>query len=176
MITRRLGFNLYLLAVLAGLACGCQSPEKKREKQVTTLAMHLEVNQDNTVFSRTIAVFRAKPVEVTVDRSPFLTEAEVASAAVVGDQNGWSLQLRLNERGKWLLEQYSTANPGRHMAIFSTFGPENKESRWLGAPLLNRRNSSGILQFTPDASREEAEEIAFGLNNLARQVAEKSKW
>lgn len=175
MITRHWRFNLYLALALFAL-CACQSPEKKRQKQISTLAVHLQTTNDDTPFSRKISVFRNAPAEISVDRSAFLTEAHVAGAKVIDDENGWSLQLKFDQRGTWLLEQYSTANPGKHIAIFSTFGPDQKEARWLGAPILPRRISNGILQFTPDASREEADEIVFGLNNMAKKSAQNSKW
>ena len=56
------------------------------------------------------------------------------------------------------------------IAIFSQFGEEMKDYRWLAAPVINRRISDGVLVFTPDATREEAEEIALGLNNVAKKV------
>jgi preprotein translocase subunit SecD len=176
MIIGRTRFNIYLLALLIACGFGCQSPEKKREKQVTALALHLEVLPDVSDFSRTITVFREKPLTVHIDKSAFLTETQVAGAEIVEDGDGWGLQIKFGKRGTWLLEQYTTSNPGKHIAIFSTFGGEKKEARWLAAPLITRRISNGILKFTPDASREEAEEIVFGLNNVAREVEKESKW
>jgi preprotein translocase subunit SecD len=178
MIIGRTRFNLYLICCLAlAVVVGCKStPEEKKEKQISTLKLHLEVLADNSVFSRTVSVFREKPLVVTVDRSPFLTESEVTGASVVEDKNGWALEIKFTQRGTWLLEQYTTANPGKHIVIFSTFGGENDQARWLGAPTIQKRISNGVLRFTPDASREEADEIVLGLNNLAKQVAKKSKW
>ena len=43
------------------------------------------------------------------------------------------------------------------------------EGRWLAAPRINKRIADGVLVFTPDATREEAEQIALGLNNLAQK-------
>ena len=173
-------FNIYLLCLLVACASGCQSPEKKlakkKEKQISTLAVHLEVIPDTMDFSRTIQVFRDKPVDVTIDKRPFLTELDVAEAKIVEDRGGWALQIQFVRHGAWLLEQYTTTNPGKHMAIFSSFGLDKKEARWLGAPLITKRISNGTLTFTPDATREEAQEIIFGLNHVAKEVAEKSKW
>ena len=178
MIIGRTRFNLYLIGCIAlALFAGCKSsPEEKREKQVSTLKLHLEVIPDSSIFARTVSVFRDKPLVVIVDRSPFLTESEISSAAVVEDKDGWSLELKFTERGTWLLEQYTTANLGKHIAIFSTFGGENDEARWLGAPTIRKRIPNGVLRFTPDATREEADEVVLGLNNVAKQVAKKSKW
>jgi hypothetical protein len=43
-------------------------------------------------------------------------------------------------------------------------------SRWIAAPLLSGRISTGLFAFTPDTTREEADRIARGLNNVAEQV------
>src|SRR5258707_149936 len=79
-----------------------------------------------------------------------------------------------------LREQYSGANPGLHLAIFSEFpDPQNEKvalSRWLAAPRISRRIADGILSFTPDATREEAEEIALALNHVAAQIKKDSQW
>ncbi|MBC8097449.1 MAG: hypothetical protein H7Y43_16715 [Akkermansiaceae bacterium] len=180
MIIGRSRFNIYLICTLLAVTVGCQSPEKKqarkKEKQVSTLAIHLEAVQDSMDFSRSIQIFREKPLVVNIDKAAFLTESEVAEAKIVPERDGWSLLIKFNQRGTWLLEQYTTTNPGRHMAIFSTFGEDKKEARWLSAPLIHKRISNGILTFTPDATREESEQLVFGLNNLVKQAAAKSKW
>jgi Preprotein translocase subunit SecD len=176
MITGRARFNIYFLCAIALCFCGCQSPEKKREKQISRLALHIEVVPDMSEFSQSITLFRTKPVVVHIDRSAFLTEAHVAEAEIVDDMEGWALAIKFDQRGTWLLEQYTTTSPGKHIAIFSTWGLDKKEGRWLAAPVITRRISNGSLRFTPDCSREEAEEIVHGLKNLARQVAKKSKW
>ena len=56
------------------------------------------------------------------------------------------------------------------MPIFCQFGEKLGKARWLAAPVISRRNSNGLLVFTPDADREEAAEIELGLNNLARKT------
>jgi preprotein translocase subunit SecD len=83
---------------------------------------------------------------------------------------GFEISLQFNREGTWLLEQYSSANRGRKIAVFCEFGVELKEHRWLAAPVVSKRISDGLLVFTPDASREEAEEIVRGLNNVAKKM------
>jgi len=51
-----------------------------------------------------------------------------------------------------------------------------KNERWLAAPVISRRIPDGVLVFTPDASRAEADDIVLGLNNIAREVEKKNKW
>ncbi len=44
------------------------------------------------------------------------------------------------------------------------------DNRWLAAPVISHRNTSGTLVFTADCSREEAEALAAGLNETARII------
>ena len=178
MITGRCRFNLYLLCAfcaLAALVAGCQSAEKKKQHQYATFRLHSEVYKESMDFSTTVPIFREKPVMVTINKDPLITEADVADARIVDDAGAWAIQIQFNRRGTWLLEQQSTSNPGRHVAIYSEWG-QPKESRWLAAPVLKRRISDGRLNFTPDATHEEAEVIVMGLTNLVREIEKKSKW
>jgi preprotein translocase subunit SecD len=178
MITGRGRFNLYLLLALATVvAGGCRTHKHDKTKELATLRIHLESGVDDDA-SRTqkVPIYRASPVDLTVDKEPFLTEAHVASAKVVDVLGGFDLQIQLNRQGSWLFQEYSASNSGKHYAIFSQFGEKGKQSRWLGAPIFSRVMSAGIIQFTPDASREEAEDIARGLNNIAKKNESNDKW
>jgi preprotein translocase subunit SecD len=180
MITGRNRFNIYLLISLAAvLACGCHTTGQGKDekgKALSTLRIHLQTEPDIMDFSTQVPVYRSQPVLVTVDKSPFLTEANVSEARVVDVHGGFALQIQFDRQGSWLLEEYTTTNPGKHLAIFCEFGQKKKEARWLAAPLITRRISNGVLTFAPDASREEAEQIATGLNNIAAKRSEASKW
>jgi len=162
-------FNIYLLclALLASVA-GCRSPESKRDKQLAALRLHLEVNPDSLGLSEAVPIYRASPIMININRSPFLNEGNVAEARVIPDSlGGFALAVRFDQMGTRLLEQFTAANPGRRLAIFSEFGEKQMEHRWLGAPRIVRRIPNGEISFTPDATREEAEQIAKGLNNVA---------
>lgn len=178
MITGRNRFNIYLLSVtVLALAAGCQTRGEQKEKGLATLRVHLEVIPQSMDFSTSVPIYREKPVMVTVDKSPFLTEANVAEAKVMDVPGGFDLQIKFDRRGTWLFEEYTTTNPGKHFVIFSAFGDKKKkEARWLGAPIINGRVSNGVLTFTPDATREEAELIARGLNIVAKKHLAESKW
>ena len=181
MIIGRCRFNVYLLIVCAALlACGCASKktkeEKEKEKQLSTLRLHMEVTASTEQFSVTVPIFRQRPVMITVDKDPFLTEANVEEAKVVDVLGGFALQIQFDHEGAMLLENYTTANPGRRIAIFSLFGKTKDESRWLGAPMISRRITNGLLIFTPDATREESERIALGLNNVHKKLLKENKW
>ena len=159
-------FNIYLaLATLLGLFCGCQTPQDKVEG---ALRVHIEVNPDPAGSSQTVSVLRSDPVLVTIKPEPFLTEANVVAARVMDAPGSFDIEIKFDENGTWLLEQYSAANPGRHLVIFGQWGDKLTDGRWIAAPLVTRRISGGVLAFTPDCSREEADQLALGLNNFAK--------
>src|SRR5687767_15246838 len=164
MASRVCRFNSYLfVALLAVLSSACQSMKKK---DASTLRVHLEVTSDGTGKNRPVPVYRENPVYVNIENAAFLTEADVADASVVDALGSFQIMLQFDRRGKWLLEQYTTAHRGRRVAIFSHFG----EARWLAAPVMNKRIADGVLVFTPDATREESERIVLGLNNVAKEL------
>jgi preprotein translocase subunit SecD len=178
--------GLSLAAVLAlvlilGLACGCQSPESKSKKRLSTLRVHLETNLlDATNRTAQATISESPPVQLTVEKMPFLSEADIKEAKVVEMVGGFSIQLEFDRRGAWLLEQYSGANRGRHFAIFSQFTvpPDEQlnKGRWLAAPRILQRITDGVLTFTPLASREEADQIVSGLNHVAKKLKTGSEW
>ena len=168
-------FNLYLLAALAVIAAGgCQSSpaEKKSKKLLSTLRLHAEGSRDGTKATELVPIYRQKPVMVRVEKLHFIDEGHVASAKVIDVMGGgFALQIQFDHRGTGLLEECTVVNRPRRIAIFSQFGGgELKQARWLAAPTASRRISDGVLTFTPDATREEAEEIAAGLNHVVKKV------
>jgi hypothetical protein len=176
MMNPRSRFNGYLLAALTlalALGCGCRTEEGKREKALSTLHVFLEANQDAAKRSRSVPIYRDNPFTVNIESEPFLTEANVSEARVVEAVGGFAILIRLDRRGSWLLEQYSIANKGKHIAIQTQFAtpeaPELHQNRWLAAPFISGRISDGTLLFTPDATREEAYQIVLGLNNVAKK-------
>ncbi len=175
MITGRSRFNLYLL-VVALAAGGCLTHKDPKAKELATLRVHLEAGSQDTDRSVQAPIYRASPVQVQIQNEPFLSELEVSSAKVVDVLGGFDLQIQLNHEGTMLLQQYSANNRGRRYVVFSQFGEKGKQARWLAAPVFSRLMSDGLIQFTPDASREEAEDIAIGLNNTAKKNEADMKW
>ena len=166
-LTRR--FNIYLaLAILPGLLCGCQTDKKKN--LTAALRVHIEESPDPTGATQPISVIRSDPVLVTVKRDPILTEANLVEAKIIDAQGGFALQFKFDENGTWIVEQYSAANPGRHFAIWAQWSDKTVDSRWLAAPLISHRIAGGVLVFTPDCSREEADQLVPGLNEAAKQI------
>jgi hypothetical protein len=177
MIIGRSRFNIYFLLFAAAVAAtGCHTAKSEKDKQIATIRVHLEVVPDMMDFSTKISVFREHPVSLYVDKSQLLTEIDVAGAQVVEDRGGFALQIQFTRHGAWLLESCTSANMGKHLGIFSTFGKKTGESRWIAAPIISRHINDGVLTFTPDATREEAERIAIGLNNVAKKLRDHDKW
>ena len=170
-----LRFNLYLCVGLA-VCVGCQTAAHKRKYQPSTLRVHIEVHPGEATVSLPVPIYREHPVMVNVDKTPVLTEASVADAQVVNTVGGFAIRLQFDREGTWVLEQRSLDSRGQRFAIFSMFGPDLKESRWLAAPIIGRRITDGVLIFTPDATRAEADEVVLGLNNVARGVKKKTEW
>jgi len=133
------------------------------------LRVHIQTNPNDLGTSQTISVVRSDPVLVTIARNPILTEANIVAARVVNTPGGFAIEIQFDENGTWQLEQYSAANPGGHFAIFGQWGEKLANGRWLAAPLITRRIPNGVLSFTPDCSREEANQLVLGLNNVAAQ-------
>jgi hypothetical protein len=167
--TRR--FNLYL-ALVAGLAllCGCQTLRHRQKGPVGALRVHIQTNSNPLGTGQTISVVRSDPVLVTIARNPILTEANVVAAKVIDSPGGFAIEIQFDENGTWLLEQYSAANPGGHFAVFGQWGDKLANGRWLAAPLITQRIANGVLSFTADCSRDEADRLVLGLNNVAAKI------
>lgn len=170
-------FNMYLCFALVWVfASGCQSPEqkdtKKKEKQTTLIELHMETNPESASDNETVSVNRDPPISVTIDKNAFLDSGDVEQAVLVEDLGGFAIKLKFNWRGTQLLEGMTSAYSGKRIAIFCTFGP----SRWLASPVIRKRITDGVLTFTPDASREEAERIVRGLNNVAKKLKKEDTW
>ena len=176
-------FNIYLAAACAlVLVSACKTEESERKKILTTIRVHLEARADPMGKTDEVSIDRGSPVKLTIDKSPFLTEGSVKAAKVVDVVGGFVLQVQLDKEGTMLLYQYTSANPGKHMAIFSQFhkaGTKDlNESRWLAGPRITGHITDGVLAFTPDATREEADLIVLGLNNLSKKLetGQEPKW
>jgi hypothetical protein len=165
-------FNLYLAAaLLLAVFCGCQTQANKKDKdKVAVLRVHLQASEHEAGGITTVSIMKDDPVSVTIEQTPVLTEAKVIAAKVIDTPGGFAIEIHFDESGALMLEQYSAANPGRHFVIFGQWGQKAASGRWLAAPLITHRNSSGELSFTPDITRAEADKLVLGLNNLAAKA------
>ena len=165
-------FNVYLaLALAAATFGGCRTAsERKDKKLLSRLRLHVEASRDATGFNEAVPVYRQHPFMVNIEKIPFLNESNVSGARVVDVVGGFALRIQFDHAGAALLEQYSASNRGKKVAVFCQFGEKLNNVRWLAAPVISRRISDGVFVFTPDATREEAEEIAVGLNNVFKKA------
>lgn len=157
-----LHFNIILL--LLGFVLGCQTPKEKKE--LSAVRLHIEVNPDALGTSMAVPVYRAAPVKVNVDNSPFVDERDLTRAEVIEWMGGFAIQLEFNYHGKLMLENTTRIHPSKRIGVLAEFG----QTRWLAAPLIARAITDGKLVFTPDATREEAERFVRGLNAVAAEV------
>jgi preprotein translocase subunit SecD len=89
-----------------------------------------------------------------------------AEVVTIDEHGGFAIRIIFDEPGKFRLDNVTAANKGKRIVVMAQW----TEVRWLAAPKINRRISDGVFVFTPDASREEAERIVNGLNNVIKKV------
>lgn len=163
-------YNLYLPVLLAlALVCGCASHKKKKDEQVGILRFHIQVSDHSGLGSQTVSILRDTPISITIGSEPILSELNIARAALVESPGGFAVEVKFDEVGSWTLEQFTSANPGKHLAIFGQWSDQTKDGRWLAVPLITQRIADGIFAFTPDMSRDEAKKLVLGLNANAKK-------
>jgi preprotein translocase subunit SecD len=169
--------NIYLLVVVI-LVSGCKTEDgkngakKKKPKDETVLFVNVETTTDNLDRSLQVPVYRAEPTLIMIERSPLLDERDLTGASVVEGMGGFVIRLQFDASATRRLEMATTARKGQRLAIFSQFG---QDKRWLAAPVIHQRILDGVLVFTPDATREEANKIVKGLNKLADEKKKREK-
>ncbi len=163
-------FNInLLLAVLALLAAGCASLTSTN-KEGSSLKFHIETNTGDPSRTGIAAVGRARPVHITIDLDPVIFENHIERAAVVDTADGgFAIWIKFNEFGTVLFETITTAHRSKRLVIGSRF----TEARWLAAPMIVGTEKTGVIIFTPDATRPEADRIVRGLNNLLETARKK---
>jgi len=162
-------FNAYFAVMAAAMfLCGCQTG--KQSKDTGSLRVHIETNPGPDGTSQNVSVLRSDPVLVTIAPEPILTEANMIAAKIIESRGGFAIEVQFDEISASSLEQYTAANPGRHLVVFGQWGKKPSDGRWLAAPLITHRLADGKLSFTPDASRDEADQLVLGLNNVSKKV------
>jgi preprotein translocase subunit SecD len=183
MKSRLVTFNCNLLLALMILLTACETtkdpkkPEtaektsdkkKKKEKELSTAALFLETSAQATG-ANSAPIYRENPIYVPVEAQPFLTFANIEEATVADYMGGFVIQFKFDAHGAFVFDTITSANKGRRIAVFSKF----PEPRWLAAPQITKRNATGILSFTPDATREESERFVRGLNAAIKKYRKK---
>ena len=173
MVTERPRINFYLFAlhtlllaalVLApGLGCAARDQHGHKLKPAQ-LRLHLESHQDVSERLITVTLGRAAPFSFSVERGQFLKDDQIVAAALAEGEGLYSIKIKLDRQGETILNQLSSANSGKRIAVWADFG----EVRWIGSVLIEKRMTKGELTFTPDTTREEAEKIVDGVNYLAK--------
>ena len=158
---QRNAFNTYLLVALCSVWLGgCASPQ--RSKDAPVVRVYLEVPRDATGNQIAVPIGRRPLFEVWVQPAPFLTEFHVKRVEVRDDKlGGYELVLEFNRQGRWLLDEVSTANKGRRAVVFLISG---ELQHFTAAPIIKDRIGNGIMVFTPDMTRSEAETFATKMN------------
>ncbi|MFM7102508.1 MAG: SecDF P1 head subdomain-containing protein [Verrucomicrobiota bacterium] len=179
MRTRPGPFNLFLWLGLGLVVAACAStPEEKaarkaakeREKQASSLRLHLQTAPE-TMGSGKVRVLRSEPVTLNVEKDAFVDEGFIKRAQVVETVGGHAIRVEFTDRGALRLQMATANHPGQQVAVWARW----TEGRWLAAPVIRRAIENGIFQFTPDATREEADRIVLGLNNVALELGNQPK-
>jgi hypothetical protein len=129
---RHLSFNIYfrpvclILALSLALITGCATDpaskaKKEEKKEQSTIRLYIEGNKADAMSSGTVEVTRER-FRYSIQRDPFLTEADLSKASFVAEPDGsCAIQLFFNDHGTLLLEMYTTDHPGKHIVVFSQF-------------------------------------------------------
>ena len=177
MVTERPRINFYLFALntllLVALALapglGCAERDQHGHKlKPAQLRLHLESAQDVPERLTTVTMGRAAPFSYSVAKGQFLKDDQIVAAALTEVAGLYSIKIKLDRQGETILNQLSSANSGKRIAVWADFG----EVRWIGSVLIEKRITNGELTFTPDTTREEAEKIVDGVNYLAKLYRE----
>lgn len=169
-------FNFYFGMLAALLAAGCAHTRDPSDKLSTTLRVHLEAPERGAIPKQRIVVYRDAPLNLEIESLYLLTDEHVVSSRVVDEMGTYALEIRFNNWAIPLLAHNSSSHQGRRIALMAQFGPKPHSTRWIGAPRLHTVIRDGVLRFTPDATREEAYQIAVGLNNNARKHRKALAW
>jgi hypothetical protein len=165
-------FNGFLVLLALAVFTGCgTSEERKRRKELSNIRIHVE-SDTRTDQASAVSVMRSAPILLNVEREPVLDEHNVVGASVEDQAGGFVIRVKFDRQGSWILERTTVVHRGRRLGIHAFFG----ENRWLAAPEIRAKNSTGSLTFTPDCTREEAERLVRGLNNVTRKLKRRENW
>jgi preprotein translocase subunit SecD len=173
--------GIFFALALVGLCAGCatddkkpvqkktpeqKEAERKDKKEKAIIMFHVEATPDPSR-TTTVPVFRANPVLLTINSDPFAGNGEIDEISIVDlDGGGWGIRVKFDAHGKLVLQNITSRNMGRHLAVYVAF----PEIRWLAAPRIARRIADGVFIFTPDCTREEADRIVKGVMNVTKEA------
>lgn len=125
---RTRSFNIYFALLGLVLAGGCEMFKEAKEQVIpnkiqSTIRLYMEGQKADKTTAGTVFV-TSNRFPYTIERDPFLTEADLSKASIVNDtggEGGYSIQLVFNDHGTLLLDMYTADNKGRHIIVFSQF-------------------------------------------------------
>ena len=163
-------FNIIFTLFLGTLLGGCASTTKK-DVQYGLIQFHLEARPDGSPRTSNVPIFRASPICISIETDPILDVGYVSEASITEHLGSYEIAIQFDETGTRRLETITTVNRGRRLAIFARFmNDEIEHARWLGAPVIDQTIKDGRLSFTPDATREETQQLIDGLNAAAEEI------
>jgi hypothetical protein len=182
-------FNLFFLLIAVALSGCASTPEAKKRREEAKEGTQIRVFREATDFTGraadagSIGISKAKfprvePVEITVQKSPILDERDVKNARVIDTDvpDQFVIGVEFTEHGALVLQMNSVAIQGRRLVIAGRWSDGKiAQSRWLSAPVVRRAFDQGVLVFTPDCTRDEADRIVRGLNNVAVKLENQEK-
>lgn len=180
MKTNFMRFNIFLCgALLLTAAAGCRThsddKEKSEKKDATIIELHMEADAEDIRDTMPVPVGRDNPIIVEVEKDPFMDAQFLEDAQVVEEPDGlFSIRLKFDWQGSSLLNAETARNPGRRVAVFCQFGKGKEKNFYIASPKIQRPIANGIFTFAPAVTREEADRIVRGLNNVVKQVKKDS--
>jgi hypothetical protein len=187
-------FNSFFLALVLGVAgslagapaaaqdsktssSSSSSKKKKEEKAAAMVRVFMETTDDGT--APKVDVIRSRPISVAITKQPFIDERDIVRAILLETPDGgFMIKLEMTSHGKQALEMATVSSNGRRMVVFSQWtmdGVEKPEERWLAAPLIRSPLHDGVMVFSVDSNREEANRIVDGINNVAIKLKNQPK-
>ena len=164
--------NLAFALLALALAAGCASRQKKKDEEISTIRLHMEVNPQMVRRNMQVSILRAQPVLITVGESYVMHEGYLNRAEIIEANGVHNVRLQFVSSGSRLLETETSVNLGRRLAVFAQF----PEGRWLAAPVVSSRITNGVFTFTPDANLEETRRLVDGLNLVIEKRRKQDKF
>jgi hypothetical protein len=119
-------FNIYFALAGVFLSPGCASNKSAKDdakKEQSTIRLYMEGNRVDTASTGTALITREK-LPFTIEREPFLTEADLSKVTMIDDPGpnpSYAIQLLFDAHGTLFLDMSTIANKGRHIIVFSQF-------------------------------------------------------
>jgi preprotein translocase subunit SecD len=141
--------------LLAGCAQTTQSPDAHRAQtdRGAAIAFHLASPQEQPGWMQ-LTDDAGTPLFISL--APFLTDADVRSAAAFHGRSGSFVQLQLSGIGGQRLQEITRDNVGKRIAILV-------DGQLVASPLIRDEIAGGKATISANFSRDEAEKLAARL-------------